>query len=353
MSQYHVIGVMSGSSLDGLDICVSTFSLTKNGWTYSITHAETISIPEPLTRQLRFSDQLTPTDLDKLDTEYGEWIGNELNNLVSKKKLTVDLIGIHGHTVFHDPIHQKISVQIGNGSKINELTGIEIVDNFRMTDISLGGQGAPLVPAGEHYLFPEYKAFLNLGGICNIALHEDQRIMAWDIAPCNQVLNHFAQLLGHSYDAGGQLSLQGELDMEWLKYLHSLDYFQKEPPKSLANQWTQVVLKHAPTNPSDGLATYVHFLAKEISKSLLSRPDIGSVMITGGGAYNEALIDQLNILLKGTVSLHVPSVEIIEYKEALIFGFLALLRKLNMANVFASATGAQRDSVSGDLHSVI
>ncbi|WP_258100268.1 anhydro-N-acetylmuramic acid kinase [Marinoscillum pacificum] len=353
MSEYNVIGVMSGSSLDGLDVCVSEFRLSGQRWTYTITHCETVTIPEEIISQLRGADQLSAADLQELDNSYGEWIGYQLVEIIKTKELNVQLIGVHGHTVLHDPLVKKISLQIGNGAIIHQITGIEVVDNFRMKDISLGGQGAPLVPAGEHYLFSDHKAFLNLGGICNLSIHDNQKILAWDIAPCNQVLNHFAKQLGHSYDDGGQLSLKGHRDNNWLTYLGSLDYFHKTPPKSLANQWTSVVLKGAPQNPSDGLASYVYFLSKEISKSIRSGIEVESVMLTGGGAYNQVLVDQLNQELNGTVNLHIPSTDIIEYKEALIFGFLSLLRKLNIANVFASATGAQQDSVSGDLHSVV
>ncbi len=353
MSEYNVIGVMSGSSLDGLDVCVSEFRLSGEQWTYTITHSETLSIPEKIISRLRVADQLSTADLQDLDNEYGKWIGYQLVDLIKTNNLNVELIGIHGHTVFHDPTIKKISLQIGSGEIIRQITDIEVVDNFRMKDISLGGQGAPLVPAGEHFLFSDQKAFLNLGGICNLSIHSKDQILAWDIAPCNQVLNHFAKKLGHPYDDGGQLSLKGQIDSDWLTYLGSLEYFLKTPPKSLANQWTSVVLQNAPQNPADGLATYVHFLAIEISKAIQFGQGINSVMITGGGAYNKVLIDKINNQLNETVSLHVPSHEIIESKEALIFGFLALLRKLNIANVFASATGAQQDSVSGDLHSVV
>lgn len=344
---------MSGSSLDGLDVCVSTFKLTTDGWTYVISHSETFPLPESLANQLRMSDQLNEKELQSLDHTYGDWIGHQLLNTIQSNNPAPVLIGVHGHTVFHDPVHQKISVQIGNGKVISELTGVEVVDNFRMHDIQLGGQGAPLVPAGEYHLFPSHHAFLNLGGICNLSIHQPNYILAWDIAPCNQVFNYFAKQLGYEYDAGGHLSEGGKFSTDWAEYLSSLDYFQKKPPKSLGNQWTREVLKKAPDNPQDALSTYVAILAREIARAIQRDHTIKSVLITGGGAYNQALIAALNHQLNGSIKLEIPSDEIVEYKEALIFGFLALLRKLNIPNVFASATGAQRDSISGDLHSVV
>ncbi len=350
MSEYHVIGVMSGSSLDGLDVCATKFRHHADAWTYEILHAETMDIPEDIVSQLRQSPGMEQSMLHQLDVAYGRWIGQSLKEMIHREHLTAALIGIHGHTVFHDPEIKKTSVQIGQGHTIAQYTGIPVVDNFRMKDISLGGQGAPLVPAGEHHLLTEYDAFLNLGGICNLSVHQQGNIKAWDIAPCNQVFNHFAQLLGQAYDTNGNLAQQGQQHMEWINYLKSLPYFTKEPPKSLANQWTREVLKNAPRDPKDALATYSHFLALEITHAIRYCQGVKSVMVTGGGAYNHTLIDHLTTMLGADVQLIIPSTELIDFKEALIFGFLALLKQCDLPNVFASATGASKDSVSGDLH---
>ncbi|MEQ9305033.1 MAG: anhydro-N-acetylmuramic acid kinase [Marinoscillum sp.] len=344
MTEYHVIGLMSGSSLDGLDICACKFSLT-NHWKYKIVKTETVTIPPDLKEQLRKSEYLDSKGLGSLDDLFGRWIAATLDGWLIRENFTPELIGLHGHTVFHDP-SKEVSIQIGNGKLVAETLGVSVVDNFRIKDILNGGQGAPLVPVGEHFLFSGNQGFINLGGIANISLHQDQ-ITAWDIAPCNQVLNHFAEKCGLTYDKGGLLAQQGRVELSWLKYLNGLDYFRQEPPKSLSNQWTKKVLNNHPEDPKDALATYCDFLSSEIVKSL--QPPM-KVMVTGGGAFNRLLIDQIRMKASESCEIIIPDTQLLEFKEALIFGFLALLRKLNMVNVFASVTGAQQDTVSGDLH---
>lgn len=353
MSQYHVIGVMSGSSLDGLDVCWCEFEDVKSNWSHKVLHSSTITLPDTLKKELANSDKLQPKELSHLDLKYGKWIGRELNQFICSSGHKPDLIGIHGHTVFHEPKTKGISLQIGSGKVIRDISGVEVVDNFRMKDIALGGQGAPLVPVGEHFIYPEYDTFLNLGGICNISIHTQNNIQAWDIAPCNQVLNHFAQLKSLPYDHGGQLAKSGNVDANWLKALHSLDYFKLPPPKSLSNQWTKKVLEGSPAKVENALCTYTQFLAEVISEPLIAAESTSkSMLISGGGAFNNTLIEALAKELNTQVSLTIPDEQVVAFKEAIIFAFLGLLRKLNIPNVYASVTGAQRDSVSGDLHTV-
>ncbi|MEQ8470127.1 MAG: anhydro-N-acetylmuramic acid kinase [Marinoscillum sp.] len=344
MSEYHVVGVMSGSSLDGLDICACHF-VKRQKWSFQIMATQTIPIPDPIKHRLKGSDELSTEELDKLDVDYGEWIATTLEAWLIDQKLKPELIGIHGHTVFHDP-SQKVSLQLGNGRLISKRLRVSVVDNFRVADILNGGQGAPLVPVGEHYLFSGYRGFINLGGIANIALHKHQ-ITAWDIAPCNQVLNFFAEKCGLPFDESGLLAREGKIDQKWIAYLHSLKYFYQKPPKSLSNQWTQQVLKTHPSDPKDGLASYCSFLSSEIAKAL--EPN-AQIMVTGGGAHNLTLMEMIRSQSPGNCEIVVPDIQLVEFKEALVFGFLAVLRKLNIPNVFASVTGAQEDTVSGDLH---
>ncbi|WP_421874676.1 anhydro-N-acetylmuramic acid kinase [Marinoscillum sp.] len=344
---------MSGSSLDGLDVCLCEFDHSDHGWNYKLLNTTTLELPQTLMEQLRTADQLSAEELTTLDLSYGSWIGEVLKVFLKTCPIRPELIGIHGHTVFHDPIDKKISLQIGNGVVISESTGIAVVDNFRMADISLGGQGAPLVPAGEHHLFPQHSIFLNLGGICNLSIHSADGITAWDIAPCNQVFNHFAQLQGQKYDSGGNMARSGQYHREWSKYIRSLDYFKQLPPKSLSNQWTQKVLAHAPQRAEDALHTYAVTVSQLIADAIhIRQAEEVNVLVTGGGALNQFLVDQIKSRLIAGETLTIPDPGLIAYKEALIFGFLALLRKLNIPNVYASVTGAQRDSVSGDLHDV-
>ena len=344
---------MSGSSLDGLDVCWCEFEYKDSKCSHKVLHCTTVNLPDTITSELKASDKLPPEKLSLLDIKYGKWIGEALNQFISSIGQQPDLIGIHGHTVFHEPKTKGISLQIGNGKIIRDVTGVTVVDNFRMKDIALGGQGAPLVPVGEHFLYSDYDIFINLGGICNISIHTQGNIKAWDIAPCNQVLNHFAQRKGLTYDHGGEMAKSGTVDADWLETLHSLDYFQLPPPKSLSNQWTQKVLTGSPANTEDALCTYTKFLSEVISKPVLAAEATAKrMLVTGGGAFNKTLIDALTNELNNQVSLTLPDQQIITFKEAIIFAFLGLLRKLNIPNVYASVTGAQRDSISGDLHPI-
>lgn len=346
MTEYHVLGVMSGSSLDGLDVCLTKFNQSSS-WAYEILAADTLDIPEALKLQLRQSDRLKARSLFLLDQQYGNWMGEQIRHWRSKNKHKVDLIGVHGHTVFHEP-KEGFSIQIGNGANVCVATGIPTVDRFREKDIILGGQGAPLVPFGERLLWPQYQVFINLGGIANVATH-GSTTRAWDIAPCNQVLNHLAKLAGKDYDENGQIAREGALDPQWLENLRSLDYFSKPAPKSLSNQWTQEVLHQAPNNIKDALNTYVHFLGEQIAADLKAVPDGQVVLITGGGAYNSYLIETIKKMSPG-LQFVLPEHQLIAYKEALVFGLMALHRQLELPNVLSSVTGALRDSVSGVLH---
>lgn len=349
MNEYHVIGIMSGSSLDGLDVCYARFTSEEDSWGYKVLFSKTLDIPGDLTQSLRNADKLSSLELFKLDANYGQWIGKEIISIIGKEKLEPDLIGIHGHTVFHEP-SENISVQIGSGLMISDITKVPVVDNFRIADIIKGGQGAPLVAVGEHYLLKEYAGFVNLGGIANIAIH-DKNVLAWDIAPCNQILNHFAQKLGLGYDKSGELAKSGNFENEWFQNISELEFFKLKPPKSLSNQWRENILDFNSPQPRNALHTYCHFLADHISSDLLGHLPKGSkVLFTGGGTLNDFLIQEIKKRLDTKLKVVIPAESLINYKEALIFGFLGLLRKLEKVNVFSTVTGASTDSVAGNLY---
>ncbi|XOV92460.1 MAG: anhydro-N-acetylmuramic acid kinase [Bacteroidota bacterium] len=350
MNQYHVIGIMSGSSLDGVDFCHATLTHGAE-WTFRILSTYTKEIPEDLKDSLRKSDQLSGHDLNLLDITYGEWIGQQLKEFMPKDT-PVDVVGFHGHTVFHEP-NQKLSLQLGNGQMISQISGLEIVDDFRTKDLLLGGQGAPLVPKGDLSLFPEYQGWVNLGGIANVTIKKNEKIHAWDIAPCNQVLNFFAQKLGAPFDKGGRLAEKGSLDISWLEKIQGLSYFKLQPPKAMSNQWVvEQLLKEEGVDAGNALHSFVEFLSDEIAQSIsqfLSKDD--RVFFTGGGAHNKYLMSKISEkLTRNGIQIVIPSSEIIDHKEALIFGFLGILRKLNLPNTLGIATGASHDTIAGVLH---
>lgn len=348
MQEYHVLGIMSGSSLDGLDCCLSVFKEQDGHWSFHVLKASTLEFPGSLIAKLRSADKLTSLDLQILDHDYGLWIGQQCITFLAGQP-TPQVIAIHGHTVFHEP-NQKISLQIGSGRVIAQITGIPTVDEFRSSDLDLGGQGAPLVPFGEQLLFPGIPCFVNLGGICNVSIHAEN-IIAWDIAPCNQVFNHFAEQLGQPYDHGGSMAKQGKLDQSWLNEIKQLNYFSRPYPKSLSNQWTRHILDLKVQGPQDGLYTYVEFLSQRINEELSGFLKPGDrVLITGGGSFNNYLISEINRKNLLNLSYELPSEKLNAFKEALIFGFLGLFRFLNRPNIIASVTGAKHDHMGGTLH---
>ncbi len=341
---------MSGSSLDGLDICLATFT-ESSLWTFILEKTDTRKLPSGLKKKLVNSSHLSGYDLYRLDIEYGEWVGNQLKSFAQGSS-GVDIVGFHGHTVFHEP-KNKLSVQIGRGSIVSHISGLPVVDDFRTKDILAGGQGAPLVPFGDISLFPEYNAWVNLGGIANCTIKGGHGALAWDIAPCNQVLNYFAKAFNRDYDKDGELAKSGRMNEIWRKNLQSLPYFKAKPPKSMSNQWIQEnILSGSLPSPEEGLFTYIEFLSVEMASALTEYLKEGDrILFTGGGAHNHYLMARIKFHLeqKGLFAV-VPSSEIVDFKEALIFGFLGLLRKLGIPNNLGSATGATRDSCSGQLN---
>lgn len=345
--KYYVVGAMAGSSMDGLDLTLVSFTLTNGFWTYEIIGSSTVSYNEHLHEQLRDSPTKSQSEKNDLDHLFGEWIGDQINLFLTQYGNTkVDLLAVHGHTVMHAP-HEGISWQLGSGQRIAEKTNIASVTDFRTADISEGGQGAPLVPMGDFVLFKEYDACLNLGGIANVSIRDKE--MAWDICPCNQVLNFYANKLGFEYDKEGDLARGGVVSNELLEQIFQIDYFSKEGPKSLPNGFIPHHLLDT-VDPSDGLRSYVEFIALQISKDLsFIKKESPKLLITGGGAFNSFLIERTRHYLSDWM-VEIPNQELISFKEALIFAFLGLKRFRGEVNVQSSVTGASKDTSSGVIH---
>lgn len=343
---------MSGSSLDGLDICLTSLVEKNDQWSFEIQRAQTVDLPELMIERLSQSDKISQEALNTLDIDYGQWIGAQITHFVKPSDGVIDCVAVHGHTVFHDPANG-ISLQIGNGNMIAKTCGLLVIDNFRIDDIKKGGQGAPLVPVGEVYLFPGISGFVNLGGIANVSiLTNDNKIKAWDICPCNQVLNYFSQLLGQSYDKGGIWSRSGTFDSAWYNRLLTLNYFQQKHPKSLSNQWSRnnVIAENHP-EPVHGLHTYSQLISELIVRDITAMAENNiSVLFSGGGTHNDYLMQLIESKSDGRFKVIIPAKEIVDFKEALIFAFLGILRTLERPNVFASVTGAREDTCAGHLH---
>ncbi len=239
MKEYKVIGLMSGTSLDGVDMayCIFRFDLS---WKFEIILAETIHYPSNWIEKLTDAINLNDQSISNLDIEYGKFLGKHTSNFIQSNNLNPDFISSHGHTIFHQP-EKGYTLQIGEGRSISQTVGLPVVYDFRTLDVQLGGQGAPLVPVGDRLLFPEYDYCLNLGGIANISFEKDNKRIAFDICPCNQVLNKFAQEVGKEYDAFGNMARQGNIDQKLLQKLNSLEYYSDDPPKSLGREWVDAV----------------------------------------------------------------------------------------------------------------
>ena len=347
MKIYHAIGLMSGTSLDGLDICYVKFDFP-DVKIFEILQTETILYERDLKLKLKNSIRMNGEELTKLDFEFGEFSGKSVNQFIEKNKIEkVDLIASHGHTVFHNP-DENYTLQIGNGTAIYLETGIKTVYDFRTQDVLLGGQGAPLVPIGDEKLFGNYDACLNLGGISNISFKKNDKRIAFDVSPFNLVLNHLAEKSGNKFDDKGRLAESGKINFELFNELNNLSFYQKQPPKSLGIEFCYEnifpLIEQSKLEIKDLLATFVEHFAFQISE-VFNENFLKNVLITGGGAYNEFFIETLKT--KTSTEIILPENQIIEFKEALVFALMGLLKIENQINVLASVTGAERNHSSG------
>lgn len=344
------IGVMSGTSLDGLDIAFCTFQYDEK-WSFQIEKAETIPYSTDWKKRLQNAPDLSGLQLQKLHNEFGQYIGTNIRDFIKKHQISPYLIASHGHTVFHQP-ENKLTLQIGNGAEIASETGVTTLSDFRSMDVALGGQGAPLVPIGDELLFSDYDSCINIGGFANISFKENNQRIAYDISPANIVLNHLSQQLGADYDKDGELGKQGRIDSQLLEKLNNLSYYKNLHPKSLGKEWLDQsflpVLEKSSISILDQLTTTYQHIATQIANSI--KKEHSKVLITGGGAYNQYLIELIRKQTKSDIIL--PDPIIIDFKEALLFAFLGLLRFENNVNCLSSVTGAKKDSSGGTIHLV-
>ena len=337
---------MSGTSLDGLDICLAKFEKQNSIWKFKILQAETFLYSEKWENQLRNSIHLSAEELLELHSEYGFFLGKAVKIFIEKYNLeNIDVIASHGHTVFHQP-QKKFTLQIGDGRAIKIKTDLPVVYDFRSQDVLMGGNGAPLVPIGDEFLFSEYDACINLGGFSNISLKLDDQRIAFDIAPVNIILNKLAQNFNQSFDINGDLAKQGKIDTELLNKLNSLEFYSQSHPKSLGIEWCNehIFPIFEGLDSKDVLATFTEHAAEQISK-IFNQYQLKKVLFTGGGTYNSFLIEKIK--RKTNSEIIIPEKEIIDFKEALIFAFMGVLRINNEVNVLSSATGSSHGHSSG------
>ena len=343
----YAIGLMSGTSLDGLDIVYVKFQKSDSA-NFEILLAETISYSNLWKERLQSAINLDKKGISILHNEYGVFLGIKTKEFISKNNIRMlDFIASHGHTVFHQP-EKGFTLQVGDGEEILKATNCMVVADFRTQDVQLGGQGAPLVPIGDRLLFSRYQACINLGGFANISYEDNDLRIAFDICPVNIVMNHYSKKMGLDYDDKGILASKGTIHQVLLKELNSLDFYSKKPPKSLGLEWVQQyvfpLVEKYKLEPLNILRTFLEHVAQQISKTILP---FDTILFTGGGVYNDFLIKRIEDIGKKNIIL--PSYNIINYKEALIFALLGLLKLQEQVNCLCSVTGAQKNHSSGKI----
>lgn len=350
-NEYKVIGVMSGTSLDGIDLAYITFTFDSN-WAFKIEIAETKAYDENWLTTLKNLVSYSLEDLQQIDGNYSLYLSKIIQDFIDTNKIEIiDAICSHGHTALHQP-EKRITYQIGNREILAKQLNQKVVCDFRVQDVELGGQGAPLVPIGDKLLFSDYDFCLNLGGFANISTEIDKERIAYDICPVNIVLNNYVKQLGFDYDDEGRIASTGVVNLELLNELNSLQFYKKTYPKSLGLEWVEnevfPIIKRYDLPIKDTLRAFVGHIAYQIAKEI-NKKESASVLVTGGGAFNLFLIDQIKKLTKNKIII--PSKEIIEYKEALIFGLLGVLKLRDETNCLSSVTGAKNNHSSGVIFS--
>ena len=351
---YNVIGLMSGTSLDGMDIVHASFVYSpENQWKFKIHAAKTVAYLSELEIQLANSKKLSGLDLMLLSNHLGQFFGEEVNQFIIENSITknnIDFVASHGHTVFHQP-EQHLTTQIGSGAVLAATTGLTTISDFRTVDVALGGHGAPLVPIGDKLLFSDYQYCLNIGGIANVSFDHSQQRIAFDVCPANIVLNKLANGQGKSFDDGGKIAKRGSVNEKLFHQLNALSFYQQQPPKSLGSEWIEKnifpLFSSAESSIEDKLCTMVEHIAYQLS--LIFKEKNKSVLVTGGGAFNTFLMERIKSYTTNNVV--VPEKRLVEFKEALIFAFLGVLRFRNEVNCLASVTGAKQDNIGGSVYS--
>lgn len=351
MNKYNVVGIMSGTSLDGIDIVWSKLSFNKT-WFYEIIDGKTYEYSEEWKNELQNASRLKGRNLVFLDNKLGNYIGEKINEFLKENKIQknqIDLIASHGHTLFHEP-EINLTKQIGNGAYICSKTNIKTVSDFRTIDVAFGGQGAPLVPIGDQLLFESYKGCLNLGGIANISYDLKGKRIAGDVNFANMISNYLSNKIGHSFDKDGELASRGRLDEDLILKLEKLDFYKKGFPKSLGvedfNQWYKPLFEKSKSSVNDQLFTSGTHLCRTI-KNIFKFDTNDRLLITGGGAHNKFWINKLKEL---KIKAVIPETKLIDFKEALIFSLLGVLKLRSEINILASVTGSSKDLSAGVIH---
>ncbi len=349
MNEYTALGVMSGSSMDGVDLALCSFTERNNQWSYQIIKAKTVPYSDEWRNLLSRMPSATGQEIVKYDLLYGKYLGKLCSDFLKQNQLSTGLIASHGHTIFHKP-KEGFTFQLGNGQALAAESGIKTICDFRTKNVLLGGQGAPLVPIGDELLFCEMDYCLNIGGIANISYRKSSQRLAYDICPTNQLLNYLSQQKGFPYDNGGKIARKGKLIPALYKEMNENSYYKTPVPKSLGNEYVRDsfirLFGKYKVSVEDALFTSIKHIAFQIGKAFKEEKH-QKVLVTGGGAYNDFLMDSTK--KESDHQFVIPDKELVDFKEAMIFALMGVLRNQNKINCLASYTGATRDISSGDI----
>ncbi|RKN76881.1 anhydro-N-acetylmuramic acid kinase [Ulvibacterium marinum] len=351
-TMYRVIGLMSGTSLDGLDLAFCHIYEQGGYWKFEIRETQSVSYTTEMKSKLKDSIHLSAEELLVLHNEYGTWLGEQAQSFINEFNLDVDAIASHGHTTHHKP-EMGLTFQIGSGQHLANACGHQVICDFRTNDVSIGGQGAPLVPIGDRLFFGQYDFCLNLGGISNVSFEKNGKRIAYDIGQANMILNHITQKIGLNYDPGGEIAGKGALNPQMLQELNALEYYGLPYPKSTGYEWfieKIVPIVDATEDSIENLLhTAIHHNCHQIANQIhmnKTKKD-NTLFVTGGGALNTFFIEELQVQLGNDIEVVIPSKKLVEFKEALVFSLMGVLRLRNETNVLGSVTGAMQDSSSG------
>lgn len=343
-----IIGMMSGTSLDGLDLCYTQFEYKDGKWDYEIIKATEVQYPLEIKEKLATAQNMTALEYAQWHSDYGLYLGRCVRKFIEENDFKPDYIASHGHTIFHQP-EKRFTAQIGSGAGIAAESGVDAICDFRTTDVALYGQGAPLVPVGDRNLFADYDYCLNMGGFSNISFDSGESRSAYDICPVNYVLNHYTREIGLEYDKDGEIARSGKVCDGLLTKLNGLEFYTLKGPKSLGREWVeeQVIplIDSFGLTIEDRLATYCEHVAVQIGSHVKG----GKVLLTGGGAFNTFLVERMAKNAPDSEYV-VPDNMTVNFKEALIFAFLGALYINNIPSCLKSVTGAKYDNIGGALY---
>lgn len=365
---YKVIGLMSGSSLDGLDIAYCSFTVRPSEASIIVTkwdllQAATAPFSEQWRARLSHLPTVSALAFAKTHTYFGHYMAELVQPFLQKYSIEPDFIAAHGHTIFHYP-DQNMTAQIGDGAALAALTGYPVICDFRTQDVAAGGEGAPLAPLADKLLFGEYDFFLNIGGIINISCNANGKYVAFDITAANQVLNELAKQLGLAYDADGQLAAAGSLSEQAFHDANDIPYFDAPYPKSLDNQWVREHIMphflHPQTTVEDRLRTTCEHIGYQTAKAIrqiVEREQLDTtkpyrLLATGGGALNRFLVQTIERYCQKVLDIEIiiPDQRIIEFKEAVLMALMGVLRVENVPNCLKTVTGAKRNAIGGAIY---